>query len=437
MSFNKERYGEVFTPSFLVEDIMSIIPSHYFRNAMFKWLDVGGGDGIFSTYLYNRLFEGLKDKVSDEDERREHILENMIYISEIQDEHLLTLREKGFINVISGNFLDYNPGFSFDFIIGNPPYHVESVKKVPTNSCKDKKKDGITIWPSIIRHCDTMLRDGGQIVMIIPSIWMKPDKEKMYDFITKYKIHSLSAMTNQMTLKIFKTAQTPTCFFRIEKVPKLLKKYPIQVYQRDLNKYISYVFRIGDPLPTSGYSIISKIHKHARQYGSIQVEKTNMPPKATLISSKKSFIHCYKNIRTAHLSGNDVVLVTDYSDRVLKYNNLPKVIFPHKMYGFPFLDEYGEYGISNRDSYVYLSNNIDELRLVCNFFSTDFALYLFDCTRYRMKYLEKYIFNFIPNLLRLPDFPKKITTDSLCDYFEIDEREIIPKTKYSFQYRVQ
>ena len=114
---------------------------------------------------------------------------------------------------------------------------------------------------------------------------------------------------------------------------------------------------------------------------------------------------------------------------------------PHKMYGFPFIDKTGIYGISNRDSYVIESDNIDYLERLCQFFSTKTALYLFEATRYRMKYLEKYVFQVIPDICKLNGFPNCITDDSIAFYFGFtdEEKSAINKlhTKnYTFNYRL-
>ena len=62
------------------------------------------------------------------------------------------------------------------------------------------------------------------------------------------------------------------------------------------------------------------------------------------------------------------------------------------MYGFPYFDRTGEYGISNRDNYVIINSDYtdDDFIKLRDFLSTKTALYLFETTRYRMKYLEKY-----------------------------------------------
>jgi hypothetical protein len=56
------------------------------------------------------------------------------------------------------------------------------------------------------------------------------------------------------------------------------------------------------------------------------------------------------------------------------------------------------------------------------FLSTKLALYLFEATRYRMKYLERYAFEFIPDITRLPGFPKsqELSDDAVADFFGLD-----------------
>jgi len=40
-----------------------------------------------------------------------------------------------------------------------------------------------------------------------------------------------------------------------------------------------------------------------------------------------------------------------------------------------------------------------------------------------MKYLEKYVFQFIPDISNIPDFPNKIDDDTLCEYFGLNKAE--------------
>ena len=115
----------------------------------------------------------------------------------------------------------------------------------------------------------------------------------------------------------------------------------------------------------------------------------------------------------------------------------PKLVLAHKMYGFPFLDITGNYGISNRDNYVINNRSLLDLMKIREFFSTKTALYLFETTRYRMKYLEKYIFQIIPDITKLDGFPDIINDETIADYFgfsETDRKNIqcLHKKNYDF-----
>ena len=114
------------------------------------------------------------------------------------------------------------------------------------------------------------------------------------------------------------------------------------------------------------------------------------------------------------------------------------------MYGFPYFDISGEYGISKRDSYIFSGNDYssEELIEIRAFLSTKFALFIFGACNYRMRYLERYAFQFLPAITRIGDFPNLINIEDRCErdekiawFFEFstEEREIIEN--YSRDYR--
>ena len=145
----------------------------------------------------------------------------------------------------------------------------------------------------------------------------------------------------------------------------------------------------------------------------------------TVLSSIYSETTPYKNIKTCILKkGIQPTLVFQYSNIPQKYYGKRKLVLAHKMYGFPYYDKTGLYGISNRDNYIFLYETEEAMNAWLAFFSTKVALYIFESTRYRMKYLEKQAFQFIPDIMKLEDFPlQNITDDAICSYFGLDEEE--------------
>jgi len=56
------------------------------------------------------------------------------------------------------------------------------------NTTQTKSQDGVTIWYNFVRHSIELLKDQGELLVIIPSLWMRPDKEHMYTYMTRHKL---------------------------------------------------------------------------------------------------------------------------------------------------------------------------------------------------------------------------------------------------------
>ena len=442
---DKLLYGEIYSPFSLIINMFNLFDPTVFSNMNAKWLDTGAGTGFFSIMLFDRLNKGLKQIIIDDEERKSHIIENMIYLIELKPENIIILKERfgPKSNVIHQDFLSYNTHLNhikFDYIIGNPPYNSNGIKKVPTNNKTKKTNDGQTIWVDFIKHSLTLLKETtGQLCYIVPSLWMKPDKAGLYNLLTTYKIEKLHCLTNTETNTLFKgEAQTPTCYFLLTNVKGTYEMgahtntntntnttRQISLYDKHSQKYIDYIYQIGEPIPLFGQTIIQKMRPFiVKAGGAIKVIKTNMPSKNTICSNVLDETNFpYSNIKTCHLNGLQPELVINYSNIQQSYYNTIKLVLAHKMYGFPYLDADGTYGISNRDNYIIINKSIKELKQLKEFLSTNLVFYIYESTRYRMKYLEKYAFEFLPDISKLPDFPIIINDTSVAIYFGLSDEE--------------
>jgi len=423
---DKLKYGEIYTPFSLIERMFNLYEPIVFTQKDKKWLDPGAGTGYFSIYLFDKLNKGLTAEFPNDEERKTYIIENMIYIIEIKESNIIILREifGENANIFHTDFLSTFPNLDkVDFIIGNPPYNSNGIKKVPTNTKKNKKyDDGKTIWISFIKKSISLLKENGQLCVIVPSIWLKPDKARTYHYLTNYKIDKINCLTNTETNKIFKgEAQTPTCFFLLTK--RETDNY-INIFDNNQNKYINYYCKLEYPIPLFGQAVIQKLQSFVEKAGHLLVIKTNLPSVNSLFSHNYSNTFHYQNVKTCVLNGLQPELSINYSNIAQAYYGKKKLILAHKMYGFPYYDSEGIYGISNRDNYVILRESEEELLKIKQFLSTKLVLYIYESTRYRMKYLEKYAFQFIPNIINLPDFPKDINDESVFLYFGLDENDI-------------
>ena len=422
----KQEYGEIFTPFSLTESILNLLPQDIFTNKNLKWLDAAAGTGYISMIVYKRLLEHLVSQFTSIEECQDHILKNMMYYSELQERNIAVLENLFQNNIFKGDFLSITSDSAFDIIITNPPYNTNGPIKVPTNKTQDKKNDGNSVWFKFIKKCIDLLKPGGHLCAIVPSIWMKPDRQGAYKFLTAYHIDKIHCLDNTETNRVFKQqAQTPTCFFHLIKEPSIQK---ISLYDYSLSKYISYLLRENAVIPLFAQSIIVKMQPFLEKAGHIKFHRTNLPRKNVKFRNKDrrqqpTKHYPYKNVNTCILEKCKAKMVFYYSNEPCCFYNNTKLILAHKMYGFPYLDKTGECGISNRDIYVIKDYEIEDLQRWQQFLSTKTAIYMYEATRYRMKYLSRYIFELIPDITKLDDFPKDINDETIADYFNFNEIE--------------
>jgi len=70
---------EVFTPVRVARLMLDALPEEVWGNPNYKWLNPCTKNGVFEREIALRLDRGLKDIIPNEEERRKHILQNMIY----------------------------------------------------------------------------------------------------------------------------------------------------------------------------------------------------------------------------------------------------------------------------------------------------------------------------------------------------------------------
>ena len=443
------NYGIIYTPNNLVNNILNLIPKEYFKNPNLRWLDIGAGCGAFSLKLYDCLLNNLINNFSNIQETRNHIIKNMLFMVENYPYHITELKKKftNEANILNTDFLaidnyDYEP---FDFIIGNPPYNINGKLKTPTNNNLKKGDTGKQIYVDFIYKSFELLKPNGFLNIIIPSLWLKPDKANLYNLLTTKKIHKLVCLSTTQTQKAFNyKAQTPTCYFLIENNANEnnINQNKLIIYDELNNDYINYILKPNYPIPINGINIINKLLKYVDEVGYLRVHKSSTLSKKTKIENNYEENFQYINIKTTILSNNNPQLVINYSNIAQQFYNEPKLILAHKMYGFPFYDISGSYGISSRDNYIILEKdyNKKDLLLIQAFLSTKTALFIFSTTNYRMRYLERYAFQFIPNINKIHDFPKLLnenikTRDKLIqDFFNFSQNEREKIEKFSKNY---
>lgn len=395
MSDFKLQYGEVFTSEEGVNYLLDQLPTQCWSNPNFTWLDIGAGTGNITKIIIEKLHNGLKHIMKDYEERDKHIKENMIYMSEINPFHKKTL-----LNISKNLYEDiFKISKTFDIVVSNPPYVIQGQKKTPSKRNISKKNDGKTVWPLFVEKAFEL--SNLFCCLIIPPLWMRNNPGNSRDTIVK-NIYKCRCLDFYNANKIFfKKGQTPVSLITLSKSVESSFFYD--------STYILFN-PIENIYPMDNYKIIKKLIPYVNEYGNIKAIKTNLPPKNVKFSDLQSKQFPYKNIKTTMLTGT----VYNYSNKPLKYR-FPKIVLAHKSIGLPFYDEEG-LGLSTRDNYIIDSDS----SILLDFLKSDFVKKIFESFRYRMRFLEKEVFLYLPRVDLIPFFPEVISEDSLNIFFKIN-----------------
>lgn len=179
----KDARGEVFTPLELVEDIFNQLPEDTWKHPEYKFLDPANGIGNFPVVAFAKLDIGLAEQIPDDMERRKHIVENMLYMCELDSTNVelskkLLQKMCGGIsckmNLIQADFLSLTDmtGFGgvskFNVCMGNPPYNPPKT---------DSGSSGNSIWQNFVMKMESLLEPNGFICVVHPPGWKKPSEE--------------------------------------------------------------------------------------------------------------------------------------------------------------------------------------------------------------------------------------------------------------------
>jgi hypothetical protein len=241
---DKDKNGEVFTPLYLVNDMLDNLDESYkiingksiFTEQSFKWLDPAVGIGNFPIIIYLRLLKGLEPIIKDKEERIRHILEEMLYMVEISDKSIFILNkilcgDKYKLNIHRGSYLEGSCryDFKFDVILGNPPYNPP---KTETGS------SGNSIWQHFVIKSYYISKEKGILLFLHPPGWRKPtdeyfDPDKLQILDGEYHKYN----NNKQSIKQIRTGQ----------VWKVLKKtgsfsfiYTNDQTNKKMNEYVKF-----------------------------------------------------------------------------------------------------------------------------------------------------------------------------------------------------
>ena len=404
----KKQRGVVFTNLKVVEEVMKELPQEVWFNPSLKWLDPCCGIGNFSIYLYYRLMDSLKAKFENEEKRRKHILENMIYMVEMNESYYkiakeIFLSDKYKINLFHGSFVSlhtldadipiYDPQDKYDIIFGNPPYQKE-------NKVDNTKLSAKPLYPFFVERSIELLNEDGYLNFIHPVSWRRKSKEiKILKLLTQY--HFLYFYTSN-GYEPFKTCAPYINIYVLQK--KINNSLETQ-YETIFDK-IAYSGKLIIPqdlefmpvlLTNETMSILSKMIQSAGPKLKVQLEsKFSTSKKNIRIYSDEQYK--YKNLHTHHKTNG---LIYRYSKRKHPCHDKIKIVMNFKG-GYknlrPIID-LGTCGITDNSMYMEVTETNKDF--ILKFLNSSIIYFVLKITNYNFGTNHKNEFHIL-NLITIP-----------------------------------
>jgi hypothetical protein len=455
----KKERGEVFTPMKLVNEMLDALPKDVWRNKDLKWLDPASGMGNFPVAVYMRLMDGLKAVIPSEENRRKHILEEMLYMVEFDKANVFMMKKifcgknkDGIgtykLNIFEGSFIEgdgyirdgidiYSSTSStfnnkennsvivkvrkfdnrFDIILGNPPFNKDGVGK-----------GGGVFWKYFVDKSLKIVKNDGYILMIHPTGWRKPVSMRasagdIWNVFKKYNLLFLKITDEKIpnfpkvdyyVLKKSTTQQNTKVINQFEKNPSMTSV---------LNLYnLPFIPHL---ISNEVISIINKVLNKNRggEKFDIKYDQTIKPKKG---------IRNISGIPHAHYFDINTKKYQEVFDKYKPdYVSISKIIMTYKS-GKTSANLYAKYfskGIGTTNNTMYqLITKKDNINSLITFLNSKLILFILKITQYSSPPHQINEYNIL-NMFAKPNDAKINTDEDIYNYYKltINERNLINK----------
>lgn len=459
------KSGEVFTPLELVDEMLSRLPQsgkdNVWNKKNLKWLDpangignfpikvlIGQQEGVYSKdgpykgkphFTYPGLFEGLRDEIPDDNKRTKWIIENMLYMIDINGKNNLIARKlfKKINPDAESNIeqIDKKKGFlvdkplvfnnkeikDFDLIIGNPPFNKGTILRKQTRKIKEKIKElGLedtkreSLWTKFIINIfnKNLLKKDGYLLFITPINWFHPETTGVRDIMLSKQIEVVRIFSLYNSKDMFGgKGKLATAFYLIKNMSSKKETKIIDITQNtesvQLNKNSIIILAYN--------SIYNKILLKSDLFMNTDTLKSSTV-KSCKPGPHKQIIGIYNN--------GDIKYVKTEEKHPLE--NTPKIIINGYTYPRYFYDKDGEYGKFSKDgtNFIIEGDNLDKVK---KYFDTKLSALILNYIKFTQEKIEP---KYFPDVRTLS--LDKINDETLADYFGFtkEEREAINATEY-------
>ena len=379
-----QKFGEVFTPQHVVDKLLVDVD---YSNPELKFCEPSFGDGRILLELKNRLMEYHTE---------EHVIVNMLYGVEIQENWYIVavklINPNGYNhNFICTSALNFEGIFNplkewiglFDYVIGNPPYNRNILKKEEVTSIFWDPSGYTTklAYCCFVVLAQYILKPEGQIRYVMPCSFTHNENTEQFRAFMKSNLNIKSIEI--LPKDIFEGIMIRTCIFIASNQPQnsdivLRRLWNDRMYETTTfyNEYDEIPLFIGDVSKTIYEKVMQLHHTLAAYKGWNGVDSYAKHSSSDPDKYEFQYIDGVKK-------GEPIVHSSKYSDKVKasvnkKKNNvgvydrfhLKKLLINEVMFNsfeinnhikYFIKDENGDYGASPKHTVIAMEDvNIDE-----------------------------------------------------------------------------
>jgi hypothetical protein len=426
----QKQNGEVFTPYEIIIKMLEALENRYFEeykksiysNKNLKWYDNSSGIGNFMIVIYYKLNNGLKYIIKNNEMRKKHIIENMLYMSELEQTNvdkcinIFNSDKKYKLNINCGDSLDLDIKKMWnidkvDIIIGNPPYQKQNKKN---NNARGGTNN--TLYIDFIKQSIEDVKEDGYIVYIHPQNWRKIGNTLLNDFL-KYRLEYIALNYGG---KLFKNVSVNTDFYVLRKTKNdNIFLSIVECYDKKNNLSMTSTFKINNiEFIPKYYSneiqlILGKIMTIGETRNCIINSYCHKIKEYVIHKDDKKDEHIYPLYNT---SGNPY----DYfSSKKHIDQDKKKVIMSCSGKLSPFYDN-GKYGTTQDSMYFIVNNDIEGQQLI-KILNSQLYVFLTKICQWGNFRNEQKVFSYLK-------YPKitdtEIDNEYVNNFFKLSENEI-------------
>ena len=401
----KKQFGEVFTPISLVNEMLDNLPGEVWKNKDLKWLDPAVGMGNFPIAVYLRLIESLKDVIKNDNDRKKHILENMLYMCELNKKNvfickqIFDINDEYKLNIYEGDslILDYNKEFGvdkFDIIMGNPPYNKGGIRSHTGKQLGEKNE---TIWTKFVELSFKLLKPNGYLVFINPLSWLKKS----------HSLHNLILEKHILWMKLWDNSQTkdrinadiPISLYILKNFMNTHNKTIITsvLKRRNLISLSTTYLNSKYSIPLAYHNIFDKLRNFIEEYN-LKLEYNTKTVKSIGTKVKIPLKYELEDMLAVDtFTIKEGIMVKKTTEMHPDVNKKKLIIANKSSFNGAFIDD-GKLSLTGNHKFYIKGENLNIFLLIFKFKISDIISHY---TKYGQDFLDNEAFEYIPDIRKL------------------------------------